>query len=116
LSLLTVGLDVFDLIVLDGPPVMGLADAPILSSTAAATVFIAGAGQASLRTVGGALRRLQHARGTIIGAVLTKYDAKNAGYGYGYGNYGYGAYGYGYGQSGQVAGADGGRTLAGPKA
>jgi Mrp family chromosome partitioning ATPase len=32
LSLLTIGLEVFDLIVLDGPPVMGLADAQLLSN------------------------------------------------------------------------------------
>ena len=93
-SLLSVGLEVFDLIVLDGPPVMGLADAPLLSSAAAATVFVVGAGQARKGTVSGAIKRLQYARGTIIGTVLTKYDARNAGYGYGY-SYGYG-YGYGY--------------------
>src|SRR5690606_5403474 len=46
LSLLSIGLEVFDLIVLDGPPVMGLADAQLLSSNAAATVFVVGAGQA----------------------------------------------------------------------
>ena len=41
----------------------------------------------------GALRRLQLSRGSLIGAVLTGYDAKAAGYGYG-ADYGYG-YGYG---------------------
>ena len=46
MSLLSVGLEVFDLIVIDGPPVMGLADAPLLSNAAAATVFVVGAGQA----------------------------------------------------------------------
>jgi capsular exopolysaccharide synthesis family protein len=92
-SLLSVGLEVFDLIVLDGPPVMGLADAPLLSSAAAATIFVVGAGQARKGTVSGAIKRLQYARGTIIGTVLTKYDARNAGYGYGY------SYGYGYGYS-----------------
>jgi polysaccharide biosynthesis transport protein len=98
-SLLSVGLEVFDLIVVDGPPVMGLADAQLLSSAAAATVFIVGAGQARTGSVRGALRRLQLSRGTIVGAVLTKYDAKAAGYGYGYGHgHGYG-YGYGYGGS-----------------
>ncbi len=40
LSLLSIGLEVFDLIVIDGPPVMGLADAPLLSNSAAATVFV----------------------------------------------------------------------------
>lgn len=101
-SLLAVGLEVFDLIILDGPPVMGLADATLLSSAASATVFIAGAGQARTGQVRGALKRLQFARGQIIGAVLTKFDAKTAGYGYGYGH----DYGYGYGY-----GADRGRAI-----
>jgi Mrp family chromosome partitioning ATPase len=85
LSLLSVGCEVFDLIVIDGPPVMGLADAQLLSSAVAATVFVAGAGQARTRLVRGALKRLQLARGPVIGAVLTKFDARTAGYGYGYG-------------------------------
>jgi polysaccharide biosynthesis transport protein len=94
-SLMTVGLEVFDLIVLDGPPVMGLADAALLSNAASATVFVVGAGQARLSLVRGALKRLQFGRATLIGAVLTKFDAKAAGYGYGYG-YGY-SYGGGHG-------------------
>src|SRR5919108_500059 len=95
LSLLSVGQEVFDFIVIDGPPVMGLADAPLLSSAATATVFVVGAGQARSGLVRGALKRLQLARAPLIGTVLTKFDAKDAGYGYGYG-YDYG-YGYGYG-------------------
>ncbi len=105
-SLLSVGLEVFDLIVIDGPPVMGLADAALLSNAAAATVFVVGAGQARTGLVRGALRRLQLGRAPLIGTVLTKYDAKTAGYGYGYG-YGYGGDGYTYG--GQVADKDGSR-------
>ena len=94
-SLLSIGSEVFDLIVIDGPPVLQLADAQLLSNAAAATVFIIGAGQARPRAIRGALRQLQLSRGSIIGAVLTKYDPKKASYGYGYA-YGYG-YGYGYG-------------------
>jgi capsular exopolysaccharide synthesis family protein len=96
LSLLSVGLEVFDLIVIDSPPIMGLADAPLLSNAANATIFVAGAGQARSGEVRGALKRLQMGRGLLIGAVLTKFDAKAAGYGYGYG-YGYGAHDYSYG-------------------
>ncbi len=96
-SLLSVGLEVFDLIVIDGPPVMGLADAQLLSSAAAATIFLAGAGQAKSGLVRSALRRLQLSRGLIIGTALTKFDAKMAGYGYGY-DYGYG---HSYGAYGQ---------------
>ena len=36
-----------------------------------------------------AIKRLQLSRASVIGAVLTKYDAKTTGYGYDYG-YGYG--------------------------
>lgn len=84
-SLLSVGLEVFDLIVLDGPPVMGLADAQILSNAASATVFVVGARQAKSRAVSASLRRLELARAPLIGTLLTKYDAKDSGYGYGYG-------------------------------
>ena len=95
-SLLSIGLEVFDLIVIDGPPVLGLADAQLLSSAAAATIFVVGAGTTRTGFVRGALRRLQLSRGSILGAVLTSYDAKaELGYGYGYG-YGY-EKGYGYG-------------------
>jgi len=95
LSLLSVGAEVFDLIIIDGPPVLGLADAQLLSSAAAGTIFVVAAGATRIGNIRGALRRIQLARGSLIGAVLSKYDAKTAGYGYGYG-YGHG-YGYGYG-------------------
>jgi Mrp family chromosome partitioning ATPase len=93
-SLLSVGSEVFDLIILDGPPVLGLADAQLLSAAAAGTIFVVGAGQSRMRNVRGALRRLQLSRGFVVGAVLTKFDTSAAGYGYGHG-YGYG-YGHGY--------------------
>jgi capsular exopolysaccharide synthesis family protein len=95
-SLLSVASEVFDLVVVDGPPVLGLADAPLLSSATASTVFVVGAGQVRTGQLRGALRQLQLSRAPLIGVVLTKYDAKTAGYGYGY-SYGYG-YGYGYGK------------------
>jgi polysaccharide biosynthesis transport protein len=98
LSLLTVGLEVYDLIILDGPPVMGMADAQLLSSAASATVFVVGSGQARMGGVRVALKRLEMARAPIIGTVLTKFDSKLAAYGDGYG-YGVG-YGYGGGQYG----------------
>lgn len=102
-SLLSVGLEVFDLIILDGPPVMGLADTMLLSNAASATVFVVAAGQARTGLVRGALRRLQTSRAPLIGTVLTKYNAKAAGYGYGYGH-SYGDYAYSYG--GHVSQAD----------
>jgi capsular exopolysaccharide synthesis family protein len=106
-SLLSTGMEVFNLIVIDGPPVVGLADAPLLSSAAGASIMVVGAGQVRTAMIRTALGRLRYARGNVIGTVLTKYDAKRAGYGYGYG---YGGYGYGYGSGPQaVPPAKGGR-------
>ncbi|MFM7083437.1 MAG: polysaccharide biosynthesis tyrosine autokinase, partial [Hyphomicrobium sp.] len=105
LSLMTRGGEIFNLIVIDGPPVLGLADAPLLSNATAATIFVTAARQTKASMLRGAVRRLQMARAFIAGTVLTKFDALAAGYGYGYG-YGYGGYGnsyggYGYGHYGQ---------------
>lgn len=96
LSLISVGMESFDLIVIDCPPVMGLADAPLLSNAAAATVFVVGAGESRPAQIRSALKRLYFARSPIIGSVLTKFDARNATYGYEY-TYGYGDNPYVYG-------------------
>ena len=86
-------MEAFGLIVIDGPPVMGLADAQLLSSAAAATLFVVGAGKVRKNAIRLALQRLQFARGLVLGSVLTRYAVER---GYGYGD-GYG-YGYGYGK------------------
>jgi succinoglycan biosynthesis transport protein ExoP len=97
-SLFSIGLEVFDLIIIDGPPILGLADALLLSSAAAATMFVTASGQARTALVRGALKRLQLARASVIGATLTKFDAKAARYGNDYG------YGYAYGDDAQAYG------------
>jgi Mrp family chromosome partitioning ATPase len=81
------------LVVIDGPPVLGLADAPLLSAAVNATIFVIAAGQTRIGPARIALKRLEASRTPIIGAVVTKFDAKAANYGY---DYGYG-YGYRYG-------------------
>ena len=98
-SLISLGSEVFDLILFDSPPLLGLADAQLLASAVSATVFVVAAGEKQKGLIRGALRRLHLARITLAGAVLTKFDAKAVGYAYGYNShYGYG-YGYGYGGS-----------------
>ena len=94
LSLLAVGMEVFGLIVIDGPPVMGLADAQLLSSASSATMFIVSASKVRKNAIRVALRRLQFSRGLLLGSVLTRHELKRASYGYGYGY----DYGYGYGK------------------
>jgi capsular exopolysaccharide synthesis family protein len=103
-SLLTACGQAFDLIVIDGPPVAGMADTLVLSNIASATLFVVAGGQARISGVRTALKRLAQARSRPVGVILTKFDARTASYGYG--GYGYG-YEYDYGRDdGDGHGAD----------
>jgi succinoglycan biosynthesis transport protein ExoP len=99
-SLISAGREIFDLIVIDAPPMMGITDAQLLSNAAAATVFVVSAGQSRRGGVRNALRNLKLARVTPIGVILTKFDQHAAGYGYGYG------YGHNYGHDLEERGQD----------
>jgi capsular exopolysaccharide synthesis family protein len=92
-SLLTIAAEKFDLLIMDGPPVMGLADAPILSNMAQGTLLVVRAGQTRIAVVKNALKRLAAARAHVVGGLLTQFQTEHAGYGYGYGDYGYYSYG-----------------------
>lgn len=97
LSLLSAASEKFDTVIVDSPPVMGIADAPLLASIASGTLLVMAAGDTRRGVVKAALKRLHFARARIVGAVMNKFDFQAASYGYGYGSgYGYG-YGYGYG-------------------
>jgi capsular exopolysaccharide synthesis family protein len=93
-SLLTQARERFDQIIIDAPPVLGLADAPILANLAEGTLLVVESGKSRVGAVQVSIKRLLAARAHLIGAVLTKFDAKAAGYGYGYGGYGYNSYQY----------------------
>ncbi len=93
LSLLTLGAESFDVVLIDGPPVMGLADAPLLASITQATMLVVAANETRRSVVKVAVRRLRFAKANIIGALLSKFDASQTGYGYGYGDYEYHSYG-----------------------
>jgi capsular exopolysaccharide synthesis family protein len=82
----------FDLIVLDGPPTLGLADAPLLAAAAGNVLFVVESGSTRTRAGIEALNRLEATGAHVLGAALTKASAEE---GYGYGRYGYG---YAYGQ------------------
>jgi capsular exopolysaccharide synthesis family protein len=87
----------FDQVIIDGPPVMGLADAPLLASVAAGTVLIIAAGSTRRGLARAALKRLHLSHARILGAVLTKFNARRTSYGYGYGYGSAYAYAYDYG-------------------
>jgi capsular exopolysaccharide synthesis family protein len=85
----------FDYIVIDGPPVLGLADAPLLASHCEGVMMVFEAGSIRRIAALSALRRLRSAEANLMGGILTKFSATRSGYGYGYG-YGYGDDAYSY--------------------
>ncbi len=89
--------DRFDVIVIDGPPVLGLADAPLISSVCDATVLILEAGKTRRTVAATSIARLRVAGANVMGGILNKYQDDKFGYGYDYG-YGYGGDAYSYGK------------------
>jgi polysaccharide biosynthesis transport protein len=85
LSLLTFAHQKFDLIVVDGPPVMALADALLLASVTIGTLMIVRACDTPKKVVKRAMNRLHFARARMIGTLLNRFDARKAGFEYGYG-------------------------------
>jgi capsular exopolysaccharide synthesis family protein len=89
--------DGFDLVVIDGPPTLGLADAPLLAAAAGSALFVIESGRTRTRAAIEALNRLEATGTRILGATLAKSEES----GVGYGRYGYG-FGYGYGAKGRI--------------
>lgn len=82
----------FDIIILDSPPILGLADALVIGNRTHATLLVAAWNESRKRTLQAAFNRLRQARTNIIGVVMTK--AKGSAGGDSYYNYDY-YYSYG---------------------
>ncbi len=83
----------FDHVIFDAPPVMGLADTPLIASRVEGVIFIVESHSTPLSMARVAITRLRDAQAPVLGVLLTKFESKRAHYGYGY------DYGYGYGRS-----------------
>ena len=90
-------LEQYDHVVIDSPPILGLADAPLLSRAVEGCVFVVEAEGVAVRGIKTSLDRLRSVHAHIFGAILTKLKTRQAGYGYGYG------YAYGYGKQSETA-------------
>lgn len=92
----------YDHVVIDGPPVLGLVDAPLIAAYMGGVILIIEANKGKWRFIERAIMRLKHSNARLLGAAVTKLDERNATYGYGdaYG------YGYGYGSSTYPEGAE----------
>lgn len=78
----------YSLVIFDSCPVIGIADAPILASLVDGTVFVLEANKIPFAQARAAVRRVQMGNANVIGAILTKYRALEAGQSYDY-QYGY---------------------------
>lgn len=86
-------LERFDHVIIDSPPVMGLADAPLIATRVEGVVYAVESNGIRSSLVKTALGRLASTNARISGGVLTKFETRKAHYGYGY------DYGYGYGRN-----------------
>ena len=72
--------DNYDYVIIDSPPVLGLADAPIIGAKADATLLVVEANQLRTPSVRLTIERLRKSGTEIMGVLLTKYSAPAAGY------------------------------------
>ena len=93
-ALITEALGRFDMVIVDGPPVLGLADAPLLGAVCQGTLMVVESSRTRTKVAVDSINRLQSSGSQILGAVLTKFKRQSHGYGYGYG-YSYEPYKYG---------------------
>lgn len=82
------GLEQFDHIVIDSPPVLGMSDAPLIAKAVEGVVYVVQTGGAAVRGIRTSLNRLRQIDGHVFGVILTRVGSGAKGYGYGYG-YGY---------------------------
>lgn len=96
---------IYDVIVIDSPPVELVSDALVISAHATGVIYAVKAADTPYPLARKGLQRIRRAEGEIMGVVLNRFDFKQAEKYYGeysgYGKYGYGKYGYkaGYGEA-----------------
>ena len=83
----------FDLVILDSPPVLGLADAPLMAALVDGVIIVIQSDRSRRGSLKASLRRLRSMGTNILGGVLTKFDPSDMGnryseyYGYNYYQY-----------------------------
>lgn len=81
-ELLSLAAEKFDQVVVDSPPLLGLADALIIGNLCEGTLLAVEMGGTPRGYVLGALKRLRGARVHVLGAILTKLESRAGAYGY----------------------------------
>ena len=89
----------FDHVIIDGPPVMGLADAPLMGAVVDGAIMVVETAFVHRSTILASVSRMLGSNTRLLGVVLNKFDNQKMGYGY--------AYSYKYG--GEASSDDGAR-------
>ena len=92
----------YDTVSIDAPPVLGLADIPLLADSVEGVIFTIEAGGVKMRGIQSAIQRVRSSHASIFGGLVTKVQQQHSGYGYGY------SYQYSYGN--RTVAEDLGRT------
>lgn len=79
-ELLSWAKDNYDYVIVDSPPVLGLADAPILGAKVSATLLVVDSGTLRTPMVKASIERLENSGTKILGVILTKYKQQSKGY------------------------------------
>lgn len=79
----------YDMVIIDSPPVLGLADAPLLAAVAEHVLMVIESGRTRTAAAVETINRLRAAGASLLGATLTKSTEEKSAYGYG-------PYGYSY--------------------
>jgi succinoglycan biosynthesis transport protein ExoP len=77
-------LERYDCVMVDCPPVLGIADAIVVSSAVEGVVYIAESGRNHSRGASTSVQRLQSNGASIIGVIVTRFVADSTGYGNAY--------------------------------
>lgn len=91
----------YDHVIVDSPPVLGLADAPLIASRVEGVVYAVESHRMRITPVKTSINRLLSANAHLLGVVLTMFESHKSNYGYDY------AYSYRYGQEQSAAASPG---------
>jgi capsular exopolysaccharide synthesis family protein len=91
-TLVAMANEIYDHVVIDSPPVLGITDAPLIGNAVESMVYIVESMGTPIRGIKDSMQRLLVANVRLSGVVVTKMKYTGSGYGYGYG------YGYSYGK------------------
>ena len=96
--------EVYDVVVVDTPPVLTVADAAVIARQVDGVIMIAVSGQTRLPSAARAIERVQSVGGNLLGLVINRLTARSGGYYYHYYEY---RHDYSYSSEGGVDGRNG---------